>query len=345
MEFAAVPGGDAAGFELPRPGGKEGEDDGADGDGDDDGGRDDSAVTLDVYLAPLQDAALNAEEALVAMVRLVDAIKSRRVTPVKAKIFEACRAAKDTLKGKADGVSWEEGGCVPKFLDLIKMFKPGAPAMGRLMNAHVAVARIAGGRLYPGRVTEYGEEGGEGDGAEGKDAAGGGAGAAGNAGKHKVEFADGDVQWYTMDLTEHVAFVGEVGRPIGEAMAAEDVGVILAEMGEAREGEDARKAAALACVALGCVAGGGDAESKEQRFAEAKGAEGVAAVKEAMERFGGDDEVQKYGRWALKMLAPAYEGEANGLYMAAVQNDVNKLNEIIAAGIGIRGTRYQVRGK
>ena len=40
-----------------------------------------------------------------------------------------------------------------------------------------------------------------------------------------------------------------------------------------------------------------------------------------------------------------HTGPANGLYMAAFKNDVNKLKEIIAAGIGIRGTRYQVRGK
>ena len=40
-----------------------------------------------------------------------------------------------------------------------------------------------------------------------------------------------------------------------------------------------------------------------------------------------------------------YTGPADGLYMAVRANDVNKLNEIIAAGIGIRGTRYKVRGK
>ena len=38
-----------------------------------------------------------------------------------------------------------------------------------------------------------------------------------------------------------------------------------------------------------------------------------------------------------------YTGPADGLYKA--YKDVNKLNELIAAGIGIRGTRYQVRGK
>ena len=40
-----------------------------------------------------------------------------------------------------------------------------------------------------------------------------------------------------------------------------------------------------------------------------------------------------------------YTGPDDGLFKAACGNDVNKLNEIIAAGIGIRGTRYQVRGK
>jgi len=41
-----------------------------------------------------------------------------------------------------------------------------------------------------------------------------------------------------------------------------------------------------------------------------------------------------------------YTGPADGLYKAvSYPPDVNKLNEIIAAGIGIRGTRYKVRGK
>ena len=42
-----------------------------------------------------------------------------------------------------------------------------------------------------------------------------------------------------------------------------------------------------------------------------------------------------------------YTGPDDGLYKAvsSYPPDVNKLNEIIAAGIGIRGTRYKVRGK
>ena len=40
-----------------------------------------------------------------------------------------------------------------------------------------------------------------------------------------------------------------------------------------------------------------------------------------------------------------YTGPADGLYMAVYKKDVNKLNELIDAGIGIRGTRYKVRGK
>ena len=53
---------DDAGFELPPPEGKEGEDDGDDG-GDDGGGRDESAVTRYVYLDRIKNAQ-TAEDAL-----------------------------------------------------------------------------------------------------------------------------------------------------------------------------------------------------------------------------------------------------------------------------------------
>ena len=55
-----------------------------------------------------------------------------------------------------------------------------------------------------------------------------------------------------MDIAEHVTFVGEVGRPLGEAMMAADVGRIVALLGEARDDDaDARRVAMQGCVALG----------------------------------------------------------------------------------------------
>ena len=220
--------------ELPPPEGKA--EDNAEAD--DGGGRDESAVTCDPYLDRIKNAQ-TAEEALAALEKLIEvAFKSRRITVSKADVRDACKITKGRL-----GEAWKEGGCAAQFLAMVKMFKKGEPGVGRLIGAHVAVAWKVGAGLIPARVTEYAEEGGGDEGKEGNE----------NAGKHKVEFASGKVEWCMMDLREHVAFVGEVGRPFGEAMAATDVGGIVALMGEVRDDADARKAAMLGCVALGSL--------------------------------------------------------------------------------------------
>jgi hypothetical protein len=228
----------------------------------------------------------------------------------KADVSAACKIVRDRL-----GEAWKGGGCAAQFLALVKKFKKGEPGVGRLIGAHVAVAWKVGGTLYPGRVMEYAEEGGEGK--ERNE----------NAGKHKVEFADGIVEWCMMDLREHVAFGGELGRPLGEAMAATDFGKIVAMMCEARDDEDARKAAMLGCVALGSLAASGNAKNRGA-IAAAEGlaavigsinveiqvaiaaAGGVAAVIGAMGRCEGDAGVQEYGCYALGMLARNAENQA-----------------------------------
>ena len=276
-----------------------------DNEANDGGERDPSSVARDVYLDPVKNAQTT-EEALAALEKLIEvAFKSRRITVAKVDVLGACLIVKDRL-----GNEWGGGGGAAQFGALLEKFKKGEPEVGRLIGAHV-VLRKHNGWLLPGHVTEYAEEGEE---RKEQDE---------NAGKHKVEFVDGDVEWCMMDIAEHVTFVGEVGRPLGEAMMAANVGVIVALMGalagEAREGAlagearevrdddaDARRVAMMGCVALGHLVLDFKASHpvKVARKVAIGEAGGIAAVIGAMVRCKDDARVQEYGLQALGGLGP-----------------------------------------
>ena len=290
---AAATEGGVEDIELLPPASKNEDDAEADG-----GGRDQSAVTCEPYLDRIKNAQ-TAEEALAALEKLIEvAFKSRRITVAKVDVLDACLIVKDRL-----GNEWGGGGCAAQFGALLKKFEKGEPEVGRLIGAHV-VLRKHNGWLLPGHVTEYAEEGEE---RKEQDE---------NAGKHKVEFVDGDVEWCMMDIAEHVTFVGGVGRPLGEAMMAADVGRIVALLGEARDDDaDARRVAMQGCVALGQLVLDFKANHPEKvaRKVAIGEAGGIAAVLGAMARCKEHARVQEYGLQALGGL-----GQDNGENKVAI---------------------------
>ena len=289
-------------------------------------------VTLGTFLGPIEKAE-TAEEAVFAMGRLLEAaFKSRRVTVIKDDVRAACKVAKDKLGDE----TWIAGGCAAQFRALFVRFKRGEGEVERLIGAHVYIA--TGWGVYPGRVTDYIEEaeaggGGSrpvaalgfagkfkaasaasiGGGSGGGGGGGGGRGGRGkggaekeggerdeNAGKHKVVFVSGTVGWFVMDLTEHVAFVGEVGRPFGEAMATGDIRGIGVLMDAARDDDgEARKAAMFGCAALRGLWLSPDFDMKAAIAAEG----GIERVIGVMERFEDDYDVQVQGCGVLRRIA------------------------------------------
>ena len=288
-------------------------------------------VTLSTFLGPIEKAE-TAEEAVAAMRKLFDvAFKSRRVTVIKDDVRAACKVAKDQLGDEM----WIAGGCAAQFRALFVRFKRGEAAVECLIGAHVYIA--TGWGVHPGRVTDYSEEaevggggsrpvaalgfagsfkaasaasiggggGGGGGGGRGKGGGTGGAVKEGeewdeNAGKHKVVFVSGRVGWFVMDLTEHVAFVGDIGRPFGEAMATGDIREIGVLMDAARDDDgEARKAAMFGCAALRGLWLSPDFDMKAAIAAEG----GIEMVIGAMERFEEDFEVQVQGCGVLRRIA------------------------------------------
>ena len=235
------------------------------------------ATSLPSLLAGIRDAPTAAD--LPSRLRaLADAIRARSITVTKQEVIAACKAkrvamgdaawtqsvackvgVKGLLAAFAGATGVEEVAPIEIGAPILVQWKPGGTMfLGRVAKyeGHILLCRRPAGSGQPTFNMAEGVE----DGKDGEDTA--------RMGKHRVDFVDGDSEWYDLSQTEHEVLAGEGSRPIGEAGIAGDIGSIVLAL---REGSGDIEVQRVGCAVLANLAYGNPAMKRD--IAEAGGIE------------------------------------------------------------------------